>query len=126
MLLDDDGEVVTPTARPTSSAAERSRERRPRTSADSGRAAERASKRLRGLRAPADSEDAEARREAGLSESPTAIDSEPEEEPASADGGPPADASREADGDAIQSKPRRRGRRGGRRRSAAKAKATPE
>ena len=31
-------------------------------------------------RAPADSEDAEARREAGLSESPTAIDSEPEEQ----------------------------------------------
>ena len=45
-----------------------------------GRAGARVKTRARGRRAPADSEDAEARREAGLSESPTGVDSEPEEE----------------------------------------------
>ncbi|HTD10186.1 MAG TPA: hypothetical protein VK680_14975, partial [Solirubrobacteraceae bacterium] len=67
-----------------------------------------------------------ARREAGLSESPTAVDAEPDERAAvsalaDVDGEPG-----ETDEDGLQSKPRRRGRRGGRRRSAAKAKATPE
>ncbi len=50
-------------------------------------------------------------------------ESQPEEQPAVALS---ADAQPEGDGDGLQSKPRRRGRRGGRRRSAAKAKATPE
>jgi ribonuclease G len=124
LLLDDSGEVLAPPARPASSDGERSRGRRGSSSADSGRAAERASKRLRGLRGAADSEDAEARREAGLSESPTVIDSEPEDELVSVDGGAEAVAPGEGADDHIQSKPRRRGRRGGRRRSAAKA--TPE
>jgi ribonuclease G len=95
-------------------------------------------------------EDAEARREAGLGESLAGIDAEPEEQPAldaladeqgpqavSGESHPASDepglangeseaAEPEADEDGLQSKPRRRGRRGGRRRSAAKAKATPE
>ena len=104
LLLDESGEVVRPTARAAGSRA-------------AGR--DRAG-------APADSEDAEVRREAGLSDSPTGIDSEPEDElPSVADGGEPV-AQDEGSEDGLQSKPRRRGRRGGRRRSAAKAKATPE
>jgi ribonuclease G len=94
-------------------------------------------------------EDAEARREAGLGESLAGIDAEPEEQPAldaladeqptpsSADPAAHAEEPQGADEesqaaepeegeDGLQSKPRRRGRRGGRRRSAAKAKATPE
>jgi ribonuclease G len=81
----------------------------------------------RGRRAPADSEDAEARAEAGLSASPTMVDSEPEQEPSGELDTPDTEgASEPAAGDDIQSKPRRRGRRGGRRRSAARAKATPK
>jgi ribonuclease G len=166
LLLDESGEVVRVAARPTPA---REGRRGAGTSSDSGRAAARTRTRSRARRAPADSEDAEARREAGLSESPTAIDSEPEQElpagsqagngtpggeGAATDGTPGAeetatDGTPGADGtangapggdgaatdgtpegegaeDGVQSKPRRRGRRGGRRRSAAKAKATPE
>ena len=75
---------------------------------------------------PIDSEDAEVRREAGLGDAPAGIDSEPEEEAAvvvlAGVDAPEGDSAE----DGLQSKPRRRGRRGGRRRSAAKAKATPE
>jgi ribonuclease G len=77
-------------------------------------------------RAPIDSEDAEVRREAGLGDAPAGIDSEPEEEVAVVVlAGVDAPEGEGAE-DGLQSKPRRRGRRGGRRRSAAKAKATPE
>ncbi|MDQ6811573.1 MAG: Rne/Rng family ribonuclease [Actinomycetota bacterium] len=127
LLLDESGEVVVAAARPIA-AREAGRDRRGSASgsSDGGPAGERARTRARGRRAPGDSEDAQARREAGLSESPTAVDSEPEQDPApgalaSADGATGAEAE-----DGLQSKPRRRGRRGGRRRSAAKAKATPE
>jgi hypothetical protein len=74
----------------------------------------------------ADPEDAETRLEAGLSEAPATIDSEPEDEPVVAN--PEAEDAQSGEGtdDGLQSKPRRRGRRGGRRRSAAKAEATPE
>ena len=138
LLLDEAGEVVTPALR-SAGGREPTREgRRARGSGEQGgRAAERTRKRSRARRAPADSEDAEARREAGLSDSPTTIDSEPEQEPAStveeplaANGEEGQDGEQESEGAAgengLQSKPRRRGRRGGRRRSAAKAKATPE
>jgi ribonuclease G len=138
LLLDESGEVVRPPARPTATRNGRSG-RRSASSGEGGRAGERARSRARGRRAPADSEDAAVRREAGLHESATAIDSEPEEDPANgADGQPPAseaseqpregDDKSQGDGadDGLQSKPRRRGRRGGRRRSAAKAPATPE
>jgi ribonuclease G len=137
LLLDEAGEVVRPAARPTAGARSgRSRGRRRAGTAarDGGRAAERTEARVRGRRAPADSEDAEARREAGLSETPTASDSEPEELPAAEPSARATDAAGEereaaaADGRGadVQSKPRRRGRRGGRRRSAAKAKSTSE
>jgi ribonuclease G len=95
-------------------------------------------------------EDAEARREAGLGESLAGIDAEPEEQSAlealadtqtppvageepQVNGAEPRATDEDSQGaepeageDGLQSKPRRRGRRGGRRRSAAKAKATPE
>ena len=138
LLLDESGEVIAlPEQSRTNSGRARARERR--AGAEDGRAAERVRARARGRRAPADSEDAQARREAGLSSSPTAIDSEPEEaaaEAAAAEAAPAAAALAEAESggdgavsaqegaDLVQSKPRRRGRRGGRRRSAAKA--TPE
>jgi ribonuclease G len=131
LLLDDSGEVVAQTDR-----AERKEIRASRRAAaelEEGRAEERVRARARGRRAPADSEDAEARREAGLRELPTEIDSEPDQE---APGAETSEASSSANGatrrsgdgsdDGIQSKPRRRGRRGGRRRSAARAKAKSE
>jgi ribonuclease G len=127
LLLDESGEVSRPSARPAG-ARDGAREKRRSSSStrEGGRAGERAKTRARGRRAPADSEDAEVRREAGLSESPTSVDSEPEEELAS-DAPPAADVQQDEGGDdGLQSKPRRRGRRGGRRRSAAKAKAAPE
>jgi ribonuclease G len=139
LLLDESGEVVKASPRPAAGKAARGG-RRPSTSSGGGRAGERARTRARGRRAPADSEDAAARREAGLHESATAVDSEPEDEPTltardlagPVEGGERLEGSAEdksqgdGTGDGLQSKPRRRGRRGGRRRSAAKAPATPE
>jgi ribonuclease G len=117
LLLDDAGEVVRP-PRPSSSGEGRGRRGR---GSDGGGRGER---RARGRRALADPEDAETRREAGLSESPATIDTEPDvQEPAAEQS---KDQSGEGEGDGLQSKPRRRGRRGGRRRSAAKAEAAPE
>jgi ribonuclease G len=127
LLLDESGEVV---PAPERSSADRDGGRAGHRSLpparEGGRAAGRSKSRARGRRAPADSEGADARREAGLHESPTAIDSEPEDVPAPNDA--EAADSRQGGGgdDGLQSKPRRRGRRGGRRRSAAKAPATPE
>jgi ribonuclease G len=124
LLLDEAGEVVTPPARTVSPRGSgRGRRRAP---APSSSAAEAPAPRGRRRRAPADGEDSEARREAGLSESPTSIDTEPEEELAAGALAPGQSPQDEAGEDGLQSKPRRRGRRGGRRRSAAKAKATPE
>ena len=137
LLLDEAGEVVVAPVRAAAAARGNGRGGR-RSATGSGEAgapvAEAAAARPRRRRAAADSEDAEARREAGLSESPTSIDSEPEQEPVAqtqGDATAPQDSTADASpGDAaedgLQSKPRRRGRRGGRRRSAAKAKATPE
>jgi ribonuclease G len=125
LLLDESGEVVRPPARPTvAKGAGRERRRPPAAPepAEASAVAEGSKARARGRRKPAESEDAEARREAGLSDSPTTLDSEPEEEIATS-ATLPEDATEE---DGLQSKPRRRGRRGGRRRSAAKAKATGE
>jgi ribonuclease G len=126
LLLDESGEVVRPAPRAPGARVEAREPRRSSGGGEPGRATERARKRSRGRRAPADSEDAEARLEAGLSESPTGIDSEPEDEPVTVGDAGEAPAQDEAAEDGLQSKPRRRGRRGGRRRSAAKAKASPE
>jgi ribonuclease G len=139
LLLDESGEVVKASPRPAGGKGARGG-RRPSTSSGGGRAGERARTRARGRRAPADSEDAAVRREAGLHESATTVDSEPEQEPTltardlaeTVDGGEGREDSAkdtsqgEGTDDGLQSKPRRRGRRGGRRRSAAKAPATPE
>jgi ribonuclease G len=139
LLLDESGEVVKASPRPAGGKGARGG-RRPSSSSGGGRAGERARTRARGRRAPADSEDAAARREAGLHESATTVDSEPEDEPTptardlaeAVDGSEGREDSGQDNsqgdgtGDGLQSKPRRRGRRGGRRRSAAKAPATPE
>ncbi len=139
LLLDDAGEVVKPAPRAAGGRGTRGG-RRSTSAAGGGRAGERARSRARGRRAPADSEDADARREAGLHETPTAVDSEPEDEPTVTardlaqevdtddvvDDAQDQKSQGDGDGDGLQSKPRRRGRRGGRRRSAAKAPATPE
>ncbi|HST54513.1 MAG TPA: Rne/Rng family ribonuclease [Solirubrobacteraceae bacterium] len=149
LLLDEAGEVIRPAARP---AATRSRSRGRGLAAGSrsarGGDGAAAPARTRSRRAAADAEDAETRLEAGLSESPTSSDSEPEEDaqksatapavvrraakrPTAENGSAPAEESPaedpQAEGteDDLQSKPRRRGRRGGRRRSGAKAP-TPE
>jgi ribonuclease G len=126
LLLDESGEVARSPARPTAAKGAGRERRRAAEPAEAGAVAEGSKARGRGRRRPAESEDAEARREAGLSESPTTLDSEPEEEIAM-DATLPDDAPQGAtEEDDLQSKPRRRGRRGGRRRSAAKAKASGE
>ena len=114
-LLDESGEVIAP----QDGSPQRERRRAPSANGGDRRSTKRS--RGRGRRVPGDSEDAEARREAGLSESPTTLDSEPEQEPSRAE--EPAEPAGDGAGDRVQSKPRRRGRRGGRRRSAAGAKA---
>jgi ribonuclease G len=126
LLLDGSGEPERPPARARRGREEDGAKAREERSADEqGRAGEREQARARGRRAPADSEDAEARREAGLSDSPTTIDSEPEDELASAAASADGASGGQSD-DGVQSKPRRRSRRGRRRRSAVKAPATPE
>ena len=91
LLLDESGEVVTAPVRAVDTRANgRGKRRSPAGGgADNGGsggrgAGERSEPRSRSRRrrAPVESEDAEARREAGLSESPTSIETEPEEEQA--------------------------------------------
>jgi len=126
LLLDEAGEVLAPAARPSSRTGARAKRRPPASPEGAGGPPEQPEGRGRRRRAPLDSEDGQARREAGLSSSPTGLDSEPEEELATGALVAEPSPQGEADEDGLQSKPRRRGRRGGRRRSAAKAKATPE
>ena len=129
LLLDESGEVVVAPDRSAEKPAggrSRSKRRSQGASRDGGRSAEGDGRRSRGRRALADSEGPEARLEAGLSESPTRSDAEPEQAVT-----PGAEVEKDAvkdesGGDDLQSKPRRRGRRGGRRRSAAKAPATTD
>ena len=138
LLLDESGEVVTAPARATDA---RSNGRGRRRAPAGGRAAHappaRRPSRARAAAAPRGKRGRRGAPGSRLSESPTAIDSEPEEQPrerrrrrggVEAPRGADPTASRRARRaeDGLQSKPRRRGRRGGRRRSAAKAKASPE
>ncbi len=111
LLLDEDGNPVAAPARPS---RRTQKQARPSGEPRSG------TRRGRRRTASADREDSEARAEAGLAESSAAIEEEPDQNGANGSE-PPADGSTAEDG--LQSKPRRRGRRGGRRRSAAKAKA---
>jgi ribonuclease G len=139
LLLDESGEVERPAARESArngSARGRrgQRSRRaasvPREHHEEEEPPQRSTRRARRRRAVADTEDEQTRREAGLGDTPVGLESDPEADPADANGrakrggdGTDPDAGK---GDDLQSKPRRRGRRGGRRRSAAKAKAAPE
>jgi ribonuclease G len=128
LLLDDAGEPIVPAVKAAQGSG-RSRRRSGGGAAASERGAQKATsgrgeRRARSRRTVADPEDGETRREAGLRESPAALDSEPEveETAAAAAAGTPG----EEGVDGLHSQPRRRGRRGGRRRSAAKAEASPE
>jgi len=121
LLLDEAGEVVAAPARtPSKAPSTRAKRRLPSAASDAPTAESRSRRRP----AAADSDDAEARQEAGLSEPPAGLDAEPEEELAKEALSEPSPETGEGGEDGLQSKPRRRGRRGGRRRSAAKAKAT--
>jgi ribonuclease G len=157
LLLDESGEVIRPAPRTSSSRSSSAGRSRGRASGSGARGGERAPSRSRSRRAAADGEDAQTRREAGLSDSLTSSDSEPEEDALKSvaaaaengdrpeeqdataraadaeqahdgDGQQPSDGEEQVEGseDDLQSKPRRRGRRGGRRRSGAKAQSTPE
>jgi ribonuclease G len=110
VLIDENGEEIKPVAKENGGGSRRAR---------SGGSSSGAGRR-RGGRSSVTAEDTEARVEAGLAERSAEHDSEPEEEPVQPD---VAAAEGEEGEDGLQSKPRRRGRRGGRRRSAAKAKA---
>jgi ribonuclease G len=114
LLLDDAGEVVAAPARATGSAASGARR-----TGGSGNGRSSGSRGRRG-RAQGAGEDADARREAGLAGPSAAVEAEPEQ---LTQNGAAPEQDGEAGEDGLQSKPRRRGRRGGRRRSAAKAKA---
>jgi ribonuclease G len=137
VLLDERGEPIAPARSPGDGA-------RP-ARAGRGGAREGRERRGRGRSMPADSEDAQARVEAGLREALTASDSEPQDDACvsvahshdegergrsggAGTNGRSAGATESANGsgDRVQSKPRRRGRRGGRRRSAVSASAGPE
>ncbi|HEY1832821.1 MAG TPA: Rne/Rng family ribonuclease [Solirubrobacteraceae bacterium] len=135
VLLDDAGEVLVLPAKPANtgggSGGGGGSSRRRRSEGDADEAPRSRGRRGRG-RSRRDGDDAEARVEAGLSEAPATVDAEPEQDdvrvPEQDDVRAPEPEAVETpagqDGDdAIQSKPRRRGRRGGRRRSAAKVEA---
>ncbi len=116
LLLDEDGNVLTPQRE---SGGRGGRATGGGRGSESGSGGSRRGGRGRRSRVQADGEGEEARREAGLAGPVEAIEAEPEMPSTNGDGG---DHGESAD-DGLQSKPRRRGRRGGRRRSAAKAKA---
>jgi ribonuclease G len=117
LLLDESGEAIRPAPRPAARPAAKRPRRRSKTvaraSTGESRTGEQEQTDLGDGAAPPQS----------AQESPP----EPEQEPVAS--GSQADAQESADAggeDDLQSKPRRRGRRGGRRRSAAKAPATSE
>jgi ribonuclease G len=139
LLLDESGEVVRPaprvSARNGSARGGRGQRGRraaavPREHHEEEAPPQRSTRRARRRRAVADTEDEQTRREAGLGETPVGLESDPEADPADANGssrrGGDGASSGAGKDDDLQSKPRRRGRRGGRRRSAAKAEAAPE
>ncbi len=116
LLLDEEGNVL---VAPTRENGSRSRRSGSGSGSGSGSSSGRSGRGRRG-RSQADGEGEEARREAGLAGPIEAIEAEPEQ-PSGNDA--EAGEGGESTEDGLQSKPRRRGRRGGRRRSAAKAKA---
>jgi ribonuclease G len=109
LLLDESGEVVTPAPRPPAPAKRRPRKRAP-SKTDTGGSAPNAAKPKPDTAEPEQTGGTAPDRGAAAPEPADAQDTAPQE---------PAEVGE----DGVQSKPRRRGRRGGRRRSAAKAKA---
>ncbi len=109
LLLDESGEVVVPAPRPPAPAKRRPRKRAP-SKADAGKTMPSDAKPKPDTPEPAQASGTAPDRDASSPEPADAQDAPPQE---------PAEVGE----DGVQSKPRRRGRRGGRRRSAAKAKA---
>jgi ribonuclease G len=109
LLLDEAGEVITPAPRPPAPAKRRPRKRAP-SKAEAGKSTPSAAKPKPDTPEPAQANGTAPDTGAASSPPADAQDTSPQE-------------SAEASEDGVQSKPRRRGRRGGRRRSAAKAKA---
>jgi ribonuclease G len=128
LLLDESGEVIRPAPRPAARPAAKRPRRRSKSVTRAG-----AGESQTGEQAPAALE-VEATPSRSEQESPgdeQESPREPEQQPVASDASAdaPADVQESADAggkDDLQSKPRRRGRRGGRRRSAAKAEATSE
>jgi ribonuclease G len=123
VLLDEDGEVLELPAKTSVGNGTRPSRRRKAADGEQEETAPRGSSRRRRGRGSREGEDAEARLEAGLSEAPATVDDEPEQVAAETAAAPNGNGAEPEGEDGVQSKPRRRGRRGGRRRSAAKAKA---
>jgi ribonuclease G len=124
LLLDENGEVIQPAPHKEGTSPSVAKERRGRSQ-------------RRRRRVPADTEDSRTRREAGLSDSPTSSDSDPEEDALKsvvavndsdqvADDNHAAPPQDEAGEDDLQSKPGRRGRRGRRRRFIARSPSSSE
>jgi ribonuclease G len=129
LLLDEHGEVVRPAPRPAAPPVRRRAPRKPRSAP---KAASRAASANAGSGGAAATEGAAAGEQAA-SERLDAAPADPRDgEPAVVPAGQPRDADEqpqapgEAGEDGVQSKPRRRGRRGGRRRSTAKAPSAAE
>jgi ribonuclease G len=121
LLLDESGEVISAPER-TPAAARGGRPRAKRRTPSGSRESKRA-----GTPDPArDGEDPRARREAGTKASSEDTRPQRDEVPAASADVSEGDVAADGKPDDLQSKPRRRGRRGGRRRSAAKARASTE
>jgi ribonuclease G len=125
LLLDESGEVIRPAPRPAARpAAKRSRRRSSKTAVKAPAATSEAQELVAEQSVEQDTPAAELPDSGAVANGPSddAIDTDTKPGPEQ-----PSDGSRDEGGeDDLQSKPRRRGRRGGRRRSAAKAQATSE
>ena len=117
LLLDEDGEVVVPPPRTPAASLTK---RRPRRRGGAGRSDGAKANGAKPEEARAERTKVEAAKGDGAKSEPDAAAVEPSE-PSASDAALPEAI--EAGEDGLQSKPRRRGRRGGRRRSTAKAKA---
>jgi ribonuclease G len=131
LLLDENGEVVTPAPRPAAPAPRRRAPRRRSTAKAAAVAEPKAAAESKVAEAVATSDGPAAAAQSETADPPAraeepAAQREPAAEAASEEAPADAQASGEEEGDGVQSKPRRRGRRGGRRRSAAKAPSAAE
>ena len=125
LLLDESGEVMAAPER-TPSSAQGARSRPKRRAPAASREGKRAGARASAAPAGGDAEDRKERGEADSGEPSSASGSQPGQGPAAEKDEPDESVTADGKPDDLQSKPRRRGRRGGRRRSAAKARASTE